>query len=84
MSNTAQQFMDTPEDCQWLQETHLRYYNDIVPEFKSFILIGNEDYPDGIALYESRSPLVDDKPLLRLWEAEEKGYRELDDDEAFE
>lgn len=82
--NAMEQFLNTPEDCKWLRDTHLRYFNDDeVPDFKSFYICGNEDYPDGILLYARENPDHDDKPILRLWEAEDKGYRELDPDETF-
>ncbi len=52
-------FLSTPEDCQWLRETHLRGFSP--PEFLSYLLIGNEDSPEELHLYKSTDPLYTDK-----------------------
>ena len=54
------QLYDTPEDCRWLEDTHLRQYNGSVLGFASFILEGNEDCPEGIELFVSEEPRVTD------------------------
>jgi hypothetical protein len=54
-------FFNEKEDVLWLRETCLKGIE--VPEFKSFILFGNEDDPDKVELYEGVDPLYDDKPV---------------------
>lgn len=55
-------FMNTPDDCQWLKETHLKG----VPlptgyaGFASYALQGNEDAPHAVNLYVSADPLYTD------------------------
>ena len=55
-------FMNTPDDCQWLRETHLK--GVALPtkyaDFKSFVLQGNEDAPHAVNLYVSADPLHTD------------------------
>jgi hypothetical protein len=55
------QVLDTPEDIQWLRETH----GDIrmSPEVQSAILYGNEDCPDLVELFASPFPSVTDSPV---------------------
>jgi hypothetical protein len=54
-------FCNSSEDVSWLKETHLK---NGVHEFASFILYGNEDYPDRIDLYLSSDPMYTDPPLV--------------------
>jgi hypothetical protein len=54
-------FLNEKEDVSWIKETHLRGRG--LPEFKSFIIFGNEDDPDKVELYEDVDPLYDDKPV---------------------
>ena len=60
-----QTFLNTPEDCQWLRETHLANKNlnnaNPILDFKSFCLFGNEDCPREIIVYKN----VEGR---RLWE----------------
>jgi hypothetical protein len=44
------QFLETPEDLEWLRDTHLK--GCIVPPFEVASLEGNEDWPTKITLYE--------------------------------
>lgn len=53
------QFLNTPEDCQWLRETHLQGMSH-THDFKSFVLEGNEDAPTLLKLYTSEDPLYTD------------------------
>lgn len=55
------EFCDTPDDCRWLRETHLKSVAD-VPPFASFTLDGNDDCPQRITLYSSQDPRHDDAP----------------------
>lgn len=50
-----QQFLNAPDDVQWLKETHLKGVQG-VPEFASFVIVGNEDSPDELRLYASNDP----------------------------
>jgi hypothetical protein len=59
-------YLNSPEDCQWLRETHLKdsnLNNGPVPEFKSFCLFGNEDCPTAILIYKNEHPTIDHKPI---------------------
>lgn len=49
------QFLNTPEDCQWLRETHLQGMSHL-HDFRSFVLEGNEDAPTLLKLYMSEDP----------------------------
>ena len=53
-------FLNSPEDCQWLINTHLGGRNDL--KFEAFILYGNEDCPTKVELYVDQEPLVTDEP----------------------
>lgn len=48
-------FMNSPEDCEWLSETHLKGF--LFRPFKSFVLHGNEDSPVMVDLYEDTEPV---------------------------
>lgn len=58
------QFLNAPDDCQWLRETHLRGVQGL-PPFQSFVILGNEDSPDKVELYASADPLHTD-PCARV------------------
>lgn len=53
-------FLNTPEDCQWLRDVHLGGRTDIM--FASYVLYGNEDCPIKVELYADQDPLVTDEP----------------------
>ena len=46
-----------PQDCTWLREVHLPAD---APEFRCFVLVGNEDCPNRVDLYEAADPEVTD------------------------
>lgn len=69
-----QQFLDYPDDCAWLRDTHLRGLDP--PEFGSFILYGNEDCPDKAELYTSKIPTIFDTPIATYVANEETGELE--------
>lgn len=53
-------FIDSPEDMQWLRETHLRD----IPEAQnavSALLLGNEDCPVLISLFFDVNPRLNDE-----------------------
>ena len=59
-------FYNAPSDVSWLRETHLKGPANLppfLPPFASFVLHGNEDYPDKLDLYASRDPLLTDVPV---------------------
>lgn len=51
---------NTPDDCKWLRETHLRGSN---LEFRSFYIAGNVDFPDMLTIYGSTKPTSFDEPI---------------------
>lgn len=53
------QFLNSPDDCQWLRDTALRGVDGVRP-FNSFVLYGNEDAPDRVDLYTDADPLYRD------------------------
>jgi len=55
-------FLNTPEDCEWLRNTHLGGRTDY--KFESFVLYGNEDSPTKVELYFSNDPLYTDEPHI--------------------
>jgi hypothetical protein len=61
-----QQLLNEPEDCQWLKETHLKNKN--YPEFKSFVLYGNEDAPEKLELYFNFEPEITDVPAVVIFD----------------
>ena len=60
--------IDTADDMRWLREVHLPR---LPAKYKSAIIVGNEDWPDRIEVYERRNPVVTDVPLV--FEADEEG-----------
>lgn len=55
-----QQFLNNPEDCEWLRHVHLGGRTDY--KFESFVLYGNEDSPEKVDLYLTADPRSTDKP----------------------
>lgn len=56
------QFCNTPDDVQWLKDTHLKVFDSAaIPEFKSFVILGSESSPYEIFLYESEDPFYSDR-----------------------
>ena len=53
-----EQFLNETSDVKWLKETHLRGISG-VPKFRSFIIFGNEDYPDKVQLFTAKNPRYD-------------------------
>lgn len=54
------QFCNDADDVQWLKETHLKGVPGL-PDFQSFVIVGNEDAPEYLQLYESADPLYTDR-----------------------
>lgn len=59
---TRQTFMNDAEDIQWLLDVHLSGRR--VPEFKSAVVVGNEDCPDLIEIYADYNPHYLADPVL--------------------
>lgn len=55
-----EQFLNTPADCAWLRETHLK--DTTVPTFGSFTLYGNEDAPARLDLFPMSKPEYNTEP----------------------
>ena len=76
--------LNEPEDVQWLLHAHLKGMN--VAPFRSFILVGNEDCPESVFLYEDSDPLITDKArivnLVSMKEAASKLGDEVEIPEA--
>lgn len=52
------------EDVQWLRDTALKLLPPL--DFNSFVLHGNDDYPEKLELYADRVPQYNTKPVLVL------------------
>lgn len=67
---SREQFFNDITDCAWLASTHLKGIKHAA--FRSFVLIGNEDSPEAVYLYDDIDPLVTDKPsqVITLLELE--------------
>lgn len=56
------QLLNDPLDCVWLRQTHLKRFD--VPAFKSFEIVGNEDAPESVSIYNTIDPSIFDKPVV--------------------
>ncbi len=67
---SREQFFNEPSDISWLMSTHLKGINATC---SSFVLVGNEDSPEAVYLYDDEDPLVTDRArvinLMTLKEA---------------
>jgi hypothetical protein len=65
-----QTYCNTPEDCDWLRDTHLKQSNWnnelVIPDFKSFCMFGNEDCPQEILIYREEHPTISDIPVRAM------------------
>jgi len=68
--------MNTPEDMRWLRETHLP---KMEYRFHSALLIGNEDSPEEIHLFEEQDPLYTDDFQQWDWDYEENIFYKVSD-----
>lgn len=59
------QFINDRDDVQWLCEVHLAHLKDL-PNFRSFVIEGNEDAPDRVMLFADVCPTVFDSPVRVL------------------
>lgn len=60
--------INTADDMRWLRDVHLPR---LPAKYKSAVIVGNEDYPDRIDVYERRAPRVSDVPLV--FKADDEG-----------
>jgi hypothetical protein len=60
--------INTADDMRWLREVHLPR---LPAKYRSAIIVGNEDFPDRIEVYERRDPRVTDVPVV--FKADEDG-----------
>lgn len=62
-ASTAGNFLNDPEDVQWLKDVHLKgpLAKSFRDEVKSFVLFGNEDAPDKVHIYATKDPTVDSR-----------------------
>lgn len=56
-----QALINTADDMRWLRDVHLPRLSS---KYKSAMIVGNEDYPDRIEIYERRDPRVSDVPVI--------------------
>lgn len=70
-----QVFLHHIDDMQWLRDVHLRALppsaGKSLLECRSAVVVGNEDCPDKIELYWSRSPLAYEMPAAVLVRGED-------------
>lgn len=68
-------FINSPEDMQWLRETHLACAPQFeTAHFKSAVIHGNEDCPEMIDLYLSNEPVVCDRPFRLMLDNDSGNY----------
>jgi hypothetical protein len=53
--------LNSVEDIAWLETTHLKNYKEVHGRFNSFVLFGNEDWPDRVELYKRKEPTINSK-----------------------
>ena len=64
--------INSSDDMKWLRDVHLPR---LPSKYRAAVIVGNEDYPDRIEVYERRDPLVTDAPVVFV--ADEEGvFRE--------
>lgn len=67
-------FINKAEDLQWLKDTHLKGIE--LPDFKSFLLYGNEDCPDKLELHKLKMPAVYATPVASFFLQEDGSYKQ--------
>lgn len=66
-------FMNTPEECQWLRDTHLASVVGY-PPFASFMLAGPNDAPVRLDLYGVRQPAYNVYPIATVSKNDENEW----------
>lgn len=64
------QLLNDPLDVEWLRTSHLKRHDP--PQFKAFVLTGNEDAPEGLELYSDTDPNTFDVPVA-VYQQDEQG-----------
>ena len=54
-------FINTADDMRWLREAHLP---QLSKQYRSAVLVGNEDSPDEIYVYRKHDPSINDTPTV--------------------
>jgi hypothetical protein len=62
--------INSADDMQWLKDVHIPSLPD---DARSAIIIGNEDAPDSVEVYDSVNPHIKDRPIM-LCSAEYLGW----------
>jgi len=62
---SSPRFYNEKDDWQWLLDTLLR--NAEHGHFQSYIIYGNDDYPERVALFSKKEPFITDSPS-EVWE----------------
>jgi hypothetical protein len=64
--NGRETFLNSVEDMDWLFEVHLKDRGLTRSNFKSAILIGNEDCPSRVDLFLDKEPKVTDSVVVTV------------------
>lgn len=65
MKNRAQ-YLNRSADLNWLFGTHLIHYRYLQKQVNSFIIIGNEDAPELIELYNQKDIILGQLPIAKF------------------
>lgn len=57
-------FFNNADDLEWLFDTHLKGFKKFKSITKSFLLSGNEDCPNRVELFDKKTPLLSNRPIL--------------------
>ncbi len=76
-----QQFLHGTDDVQWLKDTHLKGLE--YPEFRSFVIHGNEDCPEQLWLYKSVMPMYTTPPIAVFILQDDQTYQRHPDPASF-
>lgn len=70
-SYSKRELINSPEDCEWLRDTHLKRYTGPAVGFAAAIIVGNMDCPQEIELYVCAEPRITDGTVLLRYDGEE-------------
>lgn len=76
-SHKKENFYNDTASIQWVRTTHLVDTPAEDEDFRSFVLVGSEDSPDEIRLYQKKQPLVTDRYYCLKFKDGEFWYGEL-------
>lgn len=66
--------LNSKADCDWLRKTHLKHVTTL--PFDSFLLEGNDDAPNRVALFRDAMPSYNSKPIA-MYAQDEEGDLQL-------